>query len=90
VGPLGGVELAGHPAFASRLALAVFSETADLDTLHTANGDNHGVGGREMPRVSLNQVAPDFRLPDFSGSPVSLSDYRDRKNVLLVFNRGFT
>jgi peroxiredoxin len=42
-----------------------------------------------MPRVSLNQVAPGFSLPDFSGSLVSLSDYRDRRNVLLVFNRGF-
>jgi peroxiredoxin len=43
-----------------------------------------------MPRVSLNQTAPDFSLPDFSGSLVSLSDYRGRRNVLLVFNRGFT
>lgn len=43
-----------------------------------------------MPRVSLNQIAPEFGLPDFSGRPVSLSEYRGRKNVLLVFNRGFT
>ena len=43
-----------------------------------------------MPRVSLNQTAPDFSLPDFSGDVVSLSDFRGRKNVLLVFNRGFT
>ena len=43
-----------------------------------------------MPRVSLDQPAPQFSLLDFSGSPVSLSDYRGRKNVLLVFNRGFT
>jgi peroxiredoxin len=39
--------------------------------------------------VSLNQAAPNFTLPDFSGTSVSLSDYRGRKNVLLVFNRGF-
>ncbi len=43
-----------------------------------------------MPRVALNQTAPDFSLPDYSGRPVSLSDFRERKNVLLVFNRGFT
>jgi mycoredoxin-dependent peroxiredoxin len=42
-----------------------------------------------MPRVSLNQPAPEFSLPDFSGKPVSLSDFRGRKNVLLVFNRTF-
>ena len=41
-----------------------------------------------MPRVSLNQHAPDFTLPDFSGAPVGLSDLRG-KNVVLVFNRTF-
>ena len=43
-----------------------------------------------MPRVSLHTPAPDFTLPDFNGRPFSLSDYRGSKNVLLVFNRGFT
>jgi peroxiredoxin len=42
-----------------------------------------------MPRVSLDRIAPEFTLPDFSGNPVSLSDYRGGKNVLLVFNRTF-
>jgi peroxiredoxin len=42
-----------------------------------------------MPRVALNVSAPDFTLPDLNGNPVSLSDYRGRKNVLLVFNRTF-
>lgn len=40
-------------------------------------------------RVELNKQAPDFTLEDFAGNQVSLSDYRDKKNVLLVFNRGF-
>ena len=42
-----------------------------------------------MAKVSLNTPAPDFTLPDLHGNPVSLSDYLDRKNVLVVFNRGF-
>jgi len=42
-----------------------------------------------MPRVSLNQSAPDFSLPDFSGKPVHLTDFCGQKNVLLVFNRTF-
>ena len=42
-----------------------------------------------MPRVSLDQQAPDFSLPDFAGNPVRLSDFRTLKHVLLVFNRGF-
>lgn len=42
-----------------------------------------------MPRVSLNVPAPEFTLADQDGNPVSLSDFRGRKNVLLVFNRTF-
>lgn len=42
-----------------------------------------------MPRVNINQPAPDFELDDFNGRTVRLSDFRGRSNVLLVFNRGF-
>ncbi len=42
-----------------------------------------------MSRVSLHQPAPDFSLPDFSGKLFSLSELRNKKNVLLVFNRTF-
>jgi peroxiredoxin len=42
-----------------------------------------------MPRVALDQPAPDFSLPDFNGNVVRLSDFRGKKNVLLVFNRTF-
>jgi peroxiredoxin (alkyl hydroperoxide reductase subunit C) len=42
-----------------------------------------------MPKVSLNTPAPDFTLRDFQGEPVSLSDFRGKAHVLLVFNRGF-
>ena len=42
-----------------------------------------------MPRVSLNQSAPNFTLPDFSGKDFSLSDLNGQKIVLLVFNRTF-
>lgn len=45
--------------------------------------------GGKMPRVTLDKPAPLFSLTDFSGNTVSLSDFRGRKNVLLVFNRGF-
>jgi peroxiredoxin len=42
-----------------------------------------------MPRVALDQTAPEFSLTDFSGNQFSLSDLRGRKNALLVFNRTF-
>jgi peroxiredoxin len=34
-------------------------------------------------------MAPDFVLEDFHGNPVRLSDFREQKNVVLIFNRGF-
>jgi peroxiredoxin len=43
-----------------------------------------------MARVEINTPAPDFSLEDIHGNTVRLSDYREKSNVLLVFNRGFT
>lgn len=43
-----------------------------------------------MPRIELHVPAPDFTLTDADGVAVSLSSFRDRSHVVLVFNRGFT
>ena len=40
-------------------------------------------------RVKINTPAPGFALDDFEGKSVRLSDYRGRKVVVLIFNRGF-
>jgi peroxiredoxin len=40
-------------------------------------------------KITIDQIAPDFTLNDFDGKPVSLSSFRGKKIVLLVFNRGF-
>ena len=42
-----------------------------------------------MPKVQLNTPAPDFALNDFKDEPVQLAEFHGRKNVVLVFNRGF-
>ena len=42
-----------------------------------------------MSKVQVNTEAPNFVLNDFDGKEISLSSYRNTKNVLLVFNRGF-
>ncbi len=34
-------------------------------------------------------MAPDFTREDVNGAPVSLSDFRGERHVVLVFNRGF-
>jgi hypothetical protein len=45
--------------------------------------------GAHMPKVMINIPAPDFTLNDFNGNPVRLASFKDKKIVLLVFNRGF-
>lgn len=35
------------------------------------------------------QLAPDFTLPDIHGHPITLSNFRAEKHVVLVLNRGF-
>ena len=42
-----------------------------------------------MDKVMVNTPAPEFTLKDLNGNEVSLSDFRGKKNVLIVFNRGF-
>lgn len=38
--------------------------------------------------VRVGEPPPDFTLPDASGRPVSLAEYRGKKPVILVFYRG--
>ena len=40
-------------------------------------------------RVPINQPAPEFSLDDVDGQHIKLSAFKDKSNVLLVFNRGF-
>ena len=42
-----------------------------------------------MSKINLFQAAPEIVMNDFTGQVVKLSDYRNRNNVILVFNRGF-
>lgn len=42
-----------------------------------------------MAKADINKQSPDFSLADYKGNTVTLSDYQGKKNVLLVFNRGF-
>ena len=42
-----------------------------------------------MPKVKIDVPSPDFSLNAFTGEPITLSDFRNKSNVLLVFNRSF-
>ncbi len=43
-----------------------------------------------MTKVEINKQAPEFTALDFTGNSVSLSNFTDRVNVLLIFNRSFS
>jgi cytochrome oxidase Cu insertion factor (SCO1/SenC/PrrC family) len=42
-----------------------------------------------LDRVGVGTVAPDFTLESRDGQAITLSSYRERKNVVLVFYRGY-
>ena len=42
-----------------------------------------------MPKVAIDQPAPEFKLKDYKGNTISLSQYRGKQTVVLIFNRGF-
>ncbi len=38
-----------------------------------------------LSEIFVGKPAPDFTLPDQNGKPVTLSDYRGKQNVVLLF-----
>jgi cytochrome oxidase Cu insertion factor (SCO1/SenC/PrrC family) len=61
-----------------------------------ASGQGASLGPRDpakLPptdtsRVAVGMEAPDFRLEALNGPPVTLSQFRGKQNVILVFYRG--
>jgi cytochrome oxidase Cu insertion factor (SCO1/SenC/PrrC family) len=43
----------------------------------------------DLNRVKVGDEAPDFTLEKEAGKPVTLSEYRGKKTVVLVFYRGY-
>ncbi len=50
--------------------------------------DGEDLAPTELDRVKVGDLAPDFSLLSYSGDVITLSDYRDNRNVVLVFHRG--
>lgn len=77
----------------SYLALAM----AALFTAACGSGEHAHLGpmdGLDLPpadtgRVAVGDVAPDFSLRSYPGPVVTLSDFRGKKDVILVFYRGY-
>ena len=50
--------------------------------------DGHDLPGTDLERVAAGDPAPDFTALALAGHPVTLSDFRGEKNVVLFFYRG--
>ena len=60
------------------------------ETVQVALGpvDGHDLPAADLERVVAGGAAPDFTALSSTGEPVTLSDYRGEKNVILFFYRG--
>jgi hypothetical protein len=50
--------------------------------------DGHDLLAADLDRVSAGDLAPDFTAMSRDGEAITLSRFRGRKNVILVFYRG--
>ena len=50
--------------------------------------DKSDLPATDLERITVGVQAPDFTLEDEHGTAVSLSQYRGKKDVVLVFYRG--
>ncbi len=50
--------------------------------------DGHDLPPTDIERVGVGDVAPDFSLRALSGQVLTLSEFRGKKNTVLVFYRG--
>ena len=51
--------------------------------------DSTDLSPTDPQRVKVGQPAPDFTLEDMEGKSITLSDFRGKKTVVLVFYRGY-
>jgi len=61
---------------------------SDMDT-RLGPVDGRDLPGTDLERVRVGDLAPDFALASLGGPTVTLSDFRDNRNVILVFYRGY-
>jgi cytochrome oxidase Cu insertion factor (SCO1/SenC/PrrC family) len=75
-----------------RFFLAAFfaillSSTTVLAQLGPKDGTD--LSPTDLNRIKVGQPAPDFSLEDAGGKTIALSEFRDKKTVVLVFYRGY-
>lgn len=74
----------------TRLLTMVFAGFFSASMASAQLGPKNGLGmtPTDPERVKVGDEAPDFTLEDMHGKKISLSDFRGKKNVVLIFYRG--
>ena len=72
------------------LAMVAATGASAQETAPPALGPKDGAGmpALDTGRVAVRTVAPDFTLEAKDGGTITLSQFRGKKNVVLVFYRG--
>jgi len=60
----------------------------DLGVPVLGPADGLELPGEDLDRVKVGDLAPDFTLETFRGGTLTLSEFRGKKDVILVFYRG--
>jgi cytochrome oxidase Cu insertion factor (SCO1/SenC/PrrC family) len=73
-----------------RLVPGLLFVLLSFSPLHAQLGPKDGANlpATDLKRVKIGDPAPEFALEDTDGKKIALSDFRDKKNVVLVFYRG--
>lgn len=72
------------------LGVSALIATASVADSRATRGPKDGehLPATDLDRVRVGESAPDFTLEDEAGVPITLSDFRGRASVILVFYRG--
>ena len=83
----GGGGWSGLLGLAVGLALMASSEPVSGQRLGPVDGQD--LPATDPERVAVGTLAPDFRLETLEGDTLGLSEFRGKKDVILVFYRGW-
>jgi cytochrome oxidase Cu insertion factor (SCO1/SenC/PrrC family) len=76
-------------AFCSLIVAALLIVSATISSATTLGPlDGAGFSPTDLERIKVGDPAPDFTLEAETGTPVTLSQFRGQKPVILVFYRG--
>jgi cytochrome oxidase Cu insertion factor (SCO1/SenC/PrrC family) len=77
----------GRRFFLAAFFTVFISNTIVLAQLGPKDGAD--LSPTDLNRIKVGQPAPNFSLEDAGGKTIALSEFRDKKTVVLVFYRGY-